>query len=383
MSTYARYPVAFERGEGCRVWDSDGKEYLDFLSGIGVNNLGHCPPKVVEAIRQQAGSLIHTSNLYRIPGQERLAERLTESCFADQAFFCNSGAEANEAAIKLVRKYQRDNGRPGRFEIITTINSFHGRTITTLTASGQEKVQRGFDPLAPGFRYVPFGDIEAVEKAVSSYTAAILVEPIQGEAGVRVPPDGYLEALRRIADHHDLLLVFDEVQTGMGRTGRMWGHQWTKVAPDVMTIAKAIASGLPMGACLASARVAKTLSPGTHGSTFGGNPLCCAAANATLDMLLDDGVLEGAEEKGKRFEAGLRDIMERHKLVKEVRGRGLMLAMVLNAPAEEVAAISLSRGLLLNCTMGTILRFLPPLIVSDEEIERALTILDGVLTDLF
>ncbi|MGN7611144.1 acetylornithine transaminase [Magnetococcales bacterium HHB-1] len=383
MATYGRYPVAFVKGEGCTLWDEDGKSYLDFLSGIGVNNLGHCHPRIVETLGKQASQLIHTSNLYRIPLQEKLADRLTQSCFADQVFFCNSGAEANEAAIKLVRKYQKDLGKPGQFEIITAKNSFHGRTLSTLTATGQEKVQRGFDPLVPGFRHVPFNSIKAVRKAISAYTAAIMVEPIQGESGIRIPKDDYLIQLRQIADQHGLLLVLDEVQSGMGRTGKLWQHQHSGIKPDIITVSKALASGLPMGACLASEKVASSFSPGTHGSTFGGNPLCSAVALATLEQIDNPTFLNQVKENGDYFKNKLLELMGHHKLVKEVRGNGLMLALELNAPGEEVASICLSRGLLINCTMGTVLRFLPPLIVTQKEIDQAIQILDQVLTDLF
>ena len=389
MRTYARFPVAFVRGEGARLWDDNNLEYLDFIAGIGVNNLGHCPAAVVAAIRAQAGTLIHTSNLYRTPLQEQLAQRLVESCFADQVFFCNSGAEANEAAIKLVRRHAQERAsgtnraasRP--FEVITTINSFHGRTMATLTASGQEKVRRGYEPLLPGFRYVPFNQPKAVEKAITANTAAIMVEPIQGESGVMIPEDDYLPALRDIADRHELLLVMDEVQTGLGRTGRMWCHQWSDITPDIMTTAKALASGLPAGACLATAEVAKSFSPGTHGSTFGGTPLVSAAALATLGELLDNGVLDGVAAKSSHLMDRLHNLQQRHKLVKLVRGKGLMAAVELNSPAEDVLGVCLSRGLLLSCQMGTILRFLPPLTVTLDEIDQAVSILDGVLMDLF
>ncbi|MBF0427837.1 MAG: aspartate aminotransferase family protein [Magnetococcales bacterium] len=383
MLTYARNSVAFVRGEGTRLWDEEGLEYLDFLAGIGVNNLGHCPPKVTAAIREQAGQLVHTSNLYRIPLQEKLAQRLTATCFADQAFFCNSGAEANEAAIKLTRKTMRDRGHPGRFEIITAFNGFHGRTLATLSATAQEKVQRGFEPLMPGFRYVPFNDPVAVEKAISPYTAGILVEPIQGESGVRIPDDGYLEALRAIADRHGLLLIFDEVQTGMGRTGKFWGHQWSSMTPDIMTVAKGLASGIPMGACLATASVAAHFTPGTHASTFGGNPLACAASLATLETLLDDGVLQKVSELGAYLEHQLQELEKQYKLIKAVRVRGLMAAVELNVPAEEVGAMCLNRRLLLSCQMGTTLRMLPPLTISKEEIEQGVAIIGSVLNDLF
>ncbi|NGZ05701.1 MAG: aspartate aminotransferase family protein [Magnetococcales bacterium] len=383
MSTYGRSPVAFTRGVGTRLWDEEGREYLDFLAGIGVNNLGHCPPKVTAAICAQAGQLIHTSNLYRIPLQEQLARRLTATCFADQAFFCNSGAEANEAAIKLTRKYMRDHGQPGRFEIITAVHGFHGRTLATLSATAQEKVQRGFEPLMPGFRYVPFNDAGCVERAISPYTAGILVEPIQGESGVRIPDEGYLEALRAIADRHGLLLIFDEVQTGMGRTGKFWSHQWSTMTPDIMTVAKGLASGVPMGACLASAKVAASFSPGTHASTFGGNPLACAAALATLESLIDDGVIAGVAARSAQLVQRLDSLAASHSMIKTTRCRGLMAAVELNGGAEEVAAMCLNRGLLLSLQMGTTLRMLPPLTITPEEIDQGMAILDGVLSDLF
>ncbi len=383
MSTYGRNPVAFVRGEGSRLWDDNGQEYLDFLAGIGVNNLGHCPPKVTAAIGYQATQLIHTSNLYRIPLQEALAKRLTATCFADQAFFCNSGAEANEAAIKLTRKTMRDRGHPGRFEIITALNGFHGRTLATLSATAQEKVQRGFEPLMPGFRYVPFNNPSAVEKAISPYTAAILVEPIQGEAGVNIPDNGYLEALRAIADQHGLLLIFDEVQTGMGRTGKFWGHQWSTITPDIITVAKGLASGIPMGACLATASVAAHFTPGSHASTFGGNPLACAASLATLEMLLDDGILSQVTEKGEYLTKHLQTLAAQHTMIKTTRSRGLMAAIELNGPSEEVFGMCLSRGLLLSNQMGTTLRMLPPLTISLAEIDQGIAILDSILTDLY
>ncbi|MBF0097849.1 MAG: aspartate aminotransferase family protein [Magnetococcales bacterium] len=389
MPNYARLPVAFVRGQGSRLWDDAGREYLDFLSGIGVNNLGHCPPAVVAAVQEQVGQLIHTSNLYRVPLQEQLAQRLVETSFADRVFFCNSGAEANEAAIKLVRRYtqERDKGHKraqnGRYEIITAINSFHGRTMATLTATGQEKVQRGYEPLLPGFRHVPYNNVEAVAKAITPNTAAILVEPILGEAGIVIPGDEYLPALRQLADDNGLLLVFDEVQTGLGRTGRLWCHQWSGITPDIMTTAKALASGLPMGACMAREEVARVFSPGSHGSTFGGTPLVSAAALATLHTLLDQGVLAEVIDKGAYLLERLQQLQHKHEMIRMVRGRGLMLAVELNSPAEEILGVCLTRGLLLSCQMGTILRILPPLTVSQAEMDQAVAILDGVLTDSF
>jgi acetylornithine/N-succinyldiaminopimelate aminotransferase len=389
MPNYARLPVAFVRGQGTRLWDDAGREYLDFLSGIGVNNLGHCPPAVVAAVQEQVAQLIHTSNLYRVPLQEQLAQRLVETSFADRVFFCNSGAEANEAAIKLARRYtqERDKGhkraQSGRYEIITAINSFHGRTMATLSATGQEKVQRGYEPLLPGFRHVAYNNVEAVAKAITPNTAAILVEPIQGESGIVIPGDDYLPALRKLADDNGLLLVFDEVQTGLGRTGKLWCHQWSGITPDIMTTAKSLASGLPMGACMAREEVARVFSPGSHGSTFGGTPLVSAAALATLHTLLDQGVIAGVIAKGAYLLERLQQLQQKHEMIRMVRGRGLMLAVELNSPAEEILGVCLTRGLLLSCQMGTILRVLPPLTVSQEEMEQAVAILDGVLTDSF
>lgn len=383
MNTYGRYPVAFVRGSGCYLWDEKGKRYLDFLSGIGVHALGHCHPAIVEAIGKQAATLCHTSNLYRIPLQEALAKRLTAGCFADQVFFCNSGSEANEAAIKLVRRYMKERGRPNRYEIITAHNSYHGRTLATLTASGQAKVQYGYDPLPPGFRYAPYNNAAAMQSLIGPHTAAIMVEAIQGEAGVIVPDDGYLEELRRIADHHGILLVVDEIQTGLGRTGKLWCHQWSDMAPDIMTTSKSLGGGLPMGACLATQKVAAVFSPGAHGSTFGGAPLACAAALAHLDILEQGDVLARVTEKGHHLLARLQDLAARHKMIKAIRGKGLMVAIELNAPAEEVVAIGLARGLLISCQAGTVLRLMPPLVVENNEIEDALTILNGVFTDLY
>ncbi|MBF0145287.1 MAG: aspartate aminotransferase family protein [Magnetococcales bacterium] len=383
IPSYSRFPVTFVRGEGVTLWDDQGKSYLDFLSGIGVNNLGHCHPKVVAAIREQVGQLIHTCNLYRIPLQEEVAKALTESCFAEQVFFCNSGAEANEAAIKLARKTMHERKQSHRYEIITANNGFHGRTLATLTATAQDKVQRGFAPLPSGFKYVPFNNAQAVEQAVGEHTAAILVEPIQGESGVVIPDPDYLPALRDIADRHDLLLIFDEVQTGMGRTGRFWCHQHSGITPDIMTSAKALASGIPMGACLTTAKVATAFSPGSHGSTFGGNPLACSAALATLSVIGSDGFLQSVTAKGEYLLQGLKHITAKHKMVIDTRGCGLMAGIQLNSPAEETVSICLSRGLLVSCQMGTIVRMLPPLIVEREDIDRALTIFGDVLNDLF
>ncbi|MEO5365143.1 MAG: aspartate aminotransferase family protein [Magnetococcus sp. WYHC-3] len=382
MTTYGRFPVAFVRGQGTLLWDDRGRQYLDFLSGLGVHALGHCPPTVVAALQRQAESLMHVSNLYRAPWQEQLARRLTATCFADQAFFANSGAEANEAAIKLTRKYMKDHGHPGRFEIITMQNSFHGRTLATLAASGQYKVHAGYDPLPPGFRYAPYNDTEALERLIGPYTAAIMVEPIQVEAGIRLPSADFLPRLREIADRHGLLLIVDEIQTGLGRTGRMWCHQWCDVQPDILTHSRSLAAGLPLSVCMATSQVAQSFTPGSHGSSFGGNPMVCAAALATLDQM-DEAFFVRVRQQGEYLLESLRRMSARFPLIKEVRGKGLLAAVCLNAPGEEAASIALSRGLLINCVMGTVLRIMPPLTVSREEIDQAVGILDGVFNDMF
>src|SRR6056297_410838 len=379
MKTYGRYPLVAVRGEGCRLWDVEGKSYLDFLAGVAVNNLGHCHPKVVAALREQAGRLLHCSNFYQIHQQIELAEWLCEHSFADRVFFCNSGAEANEAAIKLVRKYSRERHGENRFEVITAVASFHGRTIGTISATGQEKVRDGFTPMLPGFRHVPFGDIEALRSAITTNTCAVLLEPVQGEGGVNLPPAGYLRAVRDLCKSHDLLLVFDEVQVGCGRTGSLWAYQQEDVEPDVMTLAKALAGGPPIGAMLARQHFAAALGPGTHGSTFGGNPLTCSAALAAMRTLVEDDLLNRCMRMGDYLRGRLEDLCGRYDFAREVRGRGLILGMELTIEGAEIVKQCLQKGLLINCTMGKVLRFVPPLIVSRTEIDQAIAILDGVL----
>jgi len=367
------------RGEGCRLWDVEGTSYLDFLAGVAVNNLGHCHPRIVAALREQAGRLLHCSNFYQIPQQIELAEWLCEHSFADRVFFCNSGAEANEAAIKLVRKYSRERHGENRFEVITAVASFHGRTIGTISATGQEKVRDGFTPMLPGFRHVPFGDIEALRSAITTNTCAVLLEPVQGEGGVNLPPAGYLRAVRDLCKSHDLLLVFDEVQVGCGRTGSLWAYQQEDVEPDVMTLAKALAGGPPIGAMLARQHFAAALGPGTHGSTFGGNPLTCSAALAAMRTLVEDDLLNRCMRMGDYLRGRLEDLCGRYDFAREVRGRGLILGMELTIEGAEIVKQCLQKGLLINCTMGKVLRFVPPLIVSRAEIDEAIAILDGVL----
>lgn len=382
MKTYGRYPIVPVRGEGCRLWDADGKEYLDFLGGVAVNNLGHCHPKVVKALQDQAATLIHCSNYYQIPQQIELAELLCSHSFADQAFFCNSGAEANEAAIKLARKYSRDVYGPERYEIITAADSFHGRTMATVSATGQEKVQRFFDPLLHGFKHVPFDDLDALEAAITPTTCAVMLEPIQGEGGVNVPSPGYFQAVREICDRHGLLLIFDEVQVGMGRTGKLFAYQHFGVEPDIMTLAKALAGGAPIGTMLAKEKYAQSFVPGTHGSTFGGNPLVCAAAIATIRTILEDGLLNRCEEIGEYLTGELETLQHKYRFVKEVRGIGLMIGMALEIPAGDIVKKGHQRGVLLNVTHDTVLRFVPPLIVSKQEINAMIEILDGIFAEI-
>jgi acetylornithine/N-succinyldiaminopimelate aminotransferase len=383
MKTYGRYPLVPVRGEGCRVWDADGKEYLDFLAGVAVNNLGHCHPKVVEALRRQAGELIHCSNYYHIPSQIELAELLCTHSFADRAFFCNSGAEANEAAIKLARKYSRDTfGNPERYGIITAAESFHGRTMATVSATGQEKVQKFFDPLLHGFRHVPFDDAAALEAAVTPQTCAVMLEPIQGEGGVNIPSVEYLRKVREICDRNRLLLIFDEVQVGMGRTGKLFAYEHFGVVPDIMTLAKALAGGAPIGTMLAKEEYAAAFVPGTHGSTFGGNPLVTAAGVATVRTILEDGILNRTEEIGEYLVGELERLGTNYPFVKEVRGIGLMIGMALDIPGGEIVKEGLKRGLLLNVTHDTVLRFVPPLVVTKQEIDTMIGILDGIFAGI-
>jgi len=382
VKNYGRYPIVAARGKGCRLWDADGKEYLDFLAGIAVNNLGHCHPRVVEALRKQAGELIHCSNLYHIPPQIELAELLCENSFAEKAFFCNSGAEANEAAIKLARKYSREKYGPERFEIITASESFHGRTMATLSATGQEKIQRFFDPLLHGFTHVPYNDAEALEKAITPRTCAVMLEPIQGESGVNVPSSDYFREIRRICDKNSVLLIFDEVQVGMGRTGHLFAYEHFGVEPDIMTLAKALAGGAPIGAMLTRDEFAAAFTPGSHGSTFGGNPLVTAAAVAAVTTITEDGFLGHVLEMGDYLRSRLGELAGRYPFVTEVRGIGLMVGMGLSIPGADIIRKGHERGLLLNCTHDTVLRFVPPLVVTKDEIDEMMMILDGILVEI-
>lgn len=383
MKTYGRYPLVPVRGEGCRVWDADGKEYLDFLAGVAVNNLGHCHPKVVEALRTQAAEMIHCSNYYHIPNQIELAELLCAHSFADKVFFCNSGAEANEAAIKLARKHAREKtGDAECYGIITALASFHGRTMATISATGQEKVQKFFDPLLHGFTYVPFDDATALEAAVTPTTCAVMLEPIQGEGGVVVPSADYFRKVREICDRHGLLLIFDEVQVGIGRTGKLFAHEHFDVTPDIMTLAKALAGGAPIGAMLARDEIAASFSPGTHGSTFGGNPLVTAAGLAAVRAVLEEGLLNRAEEMGEYLVGELERLKGKYDIITDVRGIGLMVGMELSVPAGDIVLKGLERGVLLNVAQDRVLRFVPPLVVTKQEVNDMIAVLDGILEEM-
>jgi len=381
FSTYARFPVAFVRGAGCRLWDDAGKEYLDFLAGIAVCGLGHCHPEVALAISEAARKLIHVSNLFYTYPQLELAAELTRLSFADKLFFCNSGAEANEAAIKLARKYSRDTFGPGRFHIISMNDSFHGRTMATLSATGQSKVHNGFEPLVEGFVHVDFNSVSAVEAAITDKTCAVMVEPVQGESGVNFSVPGYLRDLKALCKQRKLLLIFDEVQSGLGRTGSLFAYEQEDVTPDIMTLAKALANGLPMGAMLAVDEAAGAFTPGSHASTFGGGPLVASAALATLRIISEPAFLGRVRETGAYFISRLQELKERYGFIKDVRGRGLMVGLELAVPGAKFVSKCLDRGAIINCAHDTVLRFVPPLIAGNSEIDEMIGILDGVFKE--
>ena len=373
LPTYSRADVSFERGEGVWLTSTDGKKFLDFGSGVAVNALGHAHPALVKALTEQAQKLWHVSNLYKIPEGEKLAKRLIENTFADTAFFQNSGAEAMECSIKMARKYQSVSGKPERFQIITFDGAFHGRTLATIAATGNEKYLEGFGPRMPGFVQLKFGDLEAVKKAITNETAAILIEPIQGEGGIRVPPPGFLKALRELCDQHGLLLIFDEVQTGVGRTGKLFAYEWSGVTPDIMGVAKGIGGGFPLGICLATAEAGKGMTPGTHGSTFGGNPLAMAVANAVLDEVLAPGFLERVQQMSLFAKQRLAELKDTHKaIIAEVRGEGLLLGIKTVVPNGEFVTAAIGEGLLTVAAGENVVRLLPPLIVTEKEINEAI-----------
>ncbi|MDP6595888.1 MAG: aspartate aminotransferase family protein [Candidatus Poribacteria bacterium] len=381
MNTYGDRQLAFIKGEGAYVWDAEGKKHLDFLSGIAVNGLGHCHPRVVEAIRNQAETLLHISNLYYIQPQAKLAKILVENGELDQCFFCNSGAEANEAAIKIARKFVKDSGRPNAFEIITMEQSFHGRTIATITATAQPKYHQGFEPMLPGFVYVPFDDLGAVADAISEKTCAILVEPIQSEGGVNVPGEGYLQRLRDLCDANDLVLIFDEVQTSPARLGTFFGYQSYGVTPDVITMAKALGGGTPIGAMMAKRAVADSFVPGTHAATFGGNPLVTAAAVATLETILEQNLCANAKQIGNYIVKKFLTFKDRYPLI-DIRGRGLLRGLVFSVDAKPLAAKCIENGLITICTNDHVLRFLPPLNITEEHVDEAYQILEKSMDDV-
>ncbi len=384
MPTYARTDVTFEKGEGAYIFDSTGKRYLDFGSGVAVNALGHCHPHLVAKLQEQTGKLWHCSNLYNIPGQIKLADRLKEKTFADTAFFCNSGAEAVECGIKMIRKYHAEKGQPEKYRVITCEGAFHGRTLATIAAGGQEKHLAGFGPQVEGFDQVPFGNMNELRAVITGETGGILVEPIQGEGGIRSFDLDFLKRLRTVADEFDLLLMFDEVQTGVGRTGKLFAYEWAGVTPDVMAIAKGIGGGFPTGACLATEEAASGMTAGSHGSTFGGNPLAMSAANAVLDVVLELGFLDKVQSVGQKLKAGLEKLVAAYPdQVTEARGAGLMLGLRCKEEGANGALVGklFDHGLLTVPAGDNIVRLMPPLIVGETEIAEALAIVEAALAD--
>ncbi|RLB18585.1 MAG: acetylornithine transaminase [Deltaproteobacteria bacterium] len=381
FQTYGRFPVTLVRGEGCRVWDENGKEYLDFVGGIAVCALGHSSSVVTDALQEQSRTLVHVSNLFYTKPQIDVAELLVKNSFADRVFFSNSGAEANEAAIKLARHYAREKYGESRFTIISMENSFHGRTMATLSATGQDKVRKGFDPLLPGFRFVPFNDLPSIQSALDETVCAIMMEPIQGEGGVVCPKPGYLQNVRKLCKEKDVLLIFDEVQVGMGRTGKLFAHEHFGVTPHIMTLAKALGNGLPVGAMLATEELSKAFGPGTHASTFGGTPLVTAVCKAVLESLLADGWIEHCRNVGAYFKSRLEALREKYSFVREVRGYGLILGMELDLPGGPVVNACMDKGFLINCTQERVLRFIPPLIVQEQEVDQLVDTLDEILKE--
>jgi acetylornithine/N-succinyldiaminopimelate aminotransferase len=383
LPTYARAPVTLERGEGVYAYGSDGRRFLDFGSGVAVTGLGHAHPHLVAALTTQAGKIWHTSNLYQVPGQQRLAERLVAATFADTVFFCNSGAEANECAIKIARKFHSHHGRPERFRVITFEGAFHGRTLATIAAGGQKKHLDGFGPKVDGFDQVPFGDLDAVRKAIGPHTAALLIEPVQGEGGVRPAAPEFLRALRVLCDEQGLLLLLDEVQTGIGRTGKLFAHEWAGITPDVMAIAKGIGGGFPMGACLATESAAIGMVAGSHGSTFGGNPLAMAVGNAVLDVVLAPGFLEHVNKIANYLRQQLAGVVDRNRsVVEDVRGQGLLMGIKCKVPNGQLIDALRERGLLTVAAGDNVVRILPPMIATEEHVREAISILNDACQSL-
>jgi acetylornithine/N-succinyldiaminopimelate aminotransferase len=380
MSTPARLPVGLVKGKGCRVTDDTGKEYLDMVAGIAVCNLGHCHPAVVKALQSQAETLFHCSNLYRIPVQERLAEMLSKNTFKGKVFFCNSGAEANEGAIKLIRLYSSDKGNRGP-RIITCSGSFHGRTITTVAATGQVKFRKGFDPVTEGFVHVEYGSIEGVKSVLDDSIGGIMVEPIQGESGIRIPPAGYLKALRELCDKSGILLCLDEVQTGFSRTGKLFAYMHEDITPDIMTMAKAFANGFPAGAIIAKPEIAEVFVPGTHASTFGGNPLAMAAGLATLEVMVNEDMPERSMKMGAYLTDKLAELKKTHPALIDIRGKGLMIGAEFDSDIGFMTQAGLDRGILLNVINERIIRLVPPIVITESEIDMAVSLIDGILKE--
>jgi acetylornithine/N-succinyldiaminopimelate aminotransferase len=379
LPSYARADLSFERGEGAYLFTADGKKYLDFASGVAVTGLGHCHPYLVKVLTEQAHKLWHCSNLFQVPGQQKLAERLIARSFADTAFFCNSGAEAVECAIKIARKYQSASGHPEKYRLLACTGSFHGRTLATLAAAGNPKYIDGFGPPVDGFDHVPFGNLNEMRAKVSAETAGVLVEPVQGEGGLATAPEGYLRGLRDICDEFGLVLIYDEVQCGMGRTGKLFAHEWEGVTPDVLATAKALGGGFPVGACLATERAAVGMKPGTHGSTFGGNPLAMAVANAVLDVMLADGFFPRVEKMAALLARQLDGLVRKHpKVLAERRGKGLLSGLKCVVPSGEMVEKLRQAGLLTAAAGENVVRLLPPLIIEEGHIEEAVGIIDGV-----
>lgn len=381
-NTYARFPLALVKGQGCTVWDDQGRAYVDFIAGIAVCNLGHCHPDLAATLAEQARTLWHVSNLYYTSPQAELAAWLTAHSFADRVFFANSGAEANEAAIKLARKYFKDRGAPERYRVVSMKQSFHGRTMATLSATGQEKVRKGYDPILEGFDYAAFNDIEELSCLVGPATCAIMLEPIQGEGGVVVPDREYLVQVRRLCDETGCLLIYDEIQTGIGRTGKLFAYEHFGVAPDILTLAKALGNGLPIGAMLATEQAAAAFVPGAHASTFGGTPLVTAVALKVLQILTGEGVLERVAETGAYLRGHLERLQSKHPVIKDIRGMGLLIGARMDTPGAPIVRACMEQGYLINCIQDNILRFAPPLIVTPAEIDGLMACLDNVLSGM-
>ncbi len=382
LKNYRPLPVVIDHGKGARLYGKDGKEYIDFVGGIAVSCLGYDHQPLIQAVQEQAAKVMHTSNIFWNEPAVTLAEKLTTNSFADRVFFANSGAEANEAMLKLARKYFHDRGE-GRFEIIAMDRSFHGRTMATVTCTGQEKYRVGFEPLLPGVRHVPFGDLAALESAITERTAAVLLEPIQGEGGLRMPAPGYLAEVRQLCSKHGVLMLLDEVQSGVGRTGTLFAYEQEGFEPDAMSLAKGIGGGMPLAAMLTKEDIGACLTYGSHGSTYGGNPVACAAGNVVIDTVKEPAFLQRVQQAGARVLAGFDALAKKHRRVaREARGRGLWCGLELTVDGSNLAKEAIQRGLVLNCIGGRVIRAAPPLVITDEEIDKALEIIDGLLTDL-